>query len=74
MFQIKTEASQAKNKIITLLDAIHKESADCHLSVKLTQLGMDIDQNFCIENMKDILSAAKRYDICQYRYGDLCTL
>lgn len=59
----KTEASQAKDKIVTLLESIHRENADCHLSVKLTQLGMDIDQQFCIDNMKEILDAAKRYGI-----------
>lgn len=59
----KTEASQAKDKIITLLAAIHRERVDCHLSVKLTQLGLDIDQDYCIDNMKEILDTAKRYDI-----------
>ncbi|RYG73207.1 proline dehydrogenase [Lentibacillus lipolyticus] len=59
----KTEASEAKEKIITLLDTIHKENADCHLSVKLTQLGLDIDQDYCIGNMREILDIAKQYDI-----------
>lgn len=59
----KTEASQAKEKIITLLNEIDREKLDCHLSVKLTQLGLDIDRDFCIENMKEILRTAKQYDI-----------
>ncbi|MFD1362488.1 proline dehydrogenase family protein [Lentibacillus salinarum] len=59
----KTEASQAKDKIITLLEAIHQENVDCHLSVKLTQLGMDIDQNYCMVNIREVLDAANKYGI-----------
>ncbi|HLR61050.1 MAG TPA: proline dehydrogenase family protein [Lentibacillus sp.] len=59
----KTEAGQAKDKIIRLLNTIHEENADCHLSVKLTQLGLDIDQDYCIGNMREILSTAKQHDI-----------
>lgn len=59
----KTEASEAKDKIIKLLETIHEENTDCHLSVKLTQLGLDIDENYCMENMKAILDIATRYDI-----------
>ncbi|SFB11407.1 L-proline dehydrogenase [Lentibacillus halodurans] len=59
----KSEAGQAKDKIITLLDMIDQENVNCHISVKLTQLGLDIDQNYCIENMKDILDTAKQYNI-----------
>ncbi|TFJ94168.1 proline dehydrogenase family protein [Lentibacillus salicampi] len=57
----KTEAGQAKDKIITLLDTIHRENVDCHITVKLTQLGLDIDQDYCIGNMKAILNTAQQY-------------
>ncbi|SFE43316.1 L-proline dehydrogenase [Lentibacillus persicus] len=59
----KTEALQARDKIISLLQSIHEEDADCHLSVKLTQLGLDIEKDFCIENMKAILQTASAYNI-----------
>ncbi|MBP2077265.1 proline dehydrogenase family protein [Oceanobacillus polygoni] len=57
------EALVAKNEIIQMLDKIHEERLDCHVSLKLTQLGLDIDQGFCIENMTEILEKAAAYDI-----------
>lgn len=59
----KTEAEEAKNKIITLLKTIYQEEVDCHLSIKLTQLGLDIDYDYCLENMRTILDIAKQYNI-----------
>ncbi|GAB3057957.1 proline dehydrogenase family protein [Virgibacillus ainsalahensis] len=59
----KTEAAKAKEESIDILEKIHTENLDCHLSVKLTQLGLDIDQSFCMENMKEILDVAVVYDI-----------
>ncbi|TMN21532.1 proline dehydrogenase [Lentibacillus cibarius] len=59
----KQEATEAKNQIIHILEAIHSQQLDCHLSVKLTQLGLDIDQSYCIENMKEILDTAAAYNI-----------
>ncbi len=59
----KGEANQAKEQILAILDTINKQNLDCHLSVKLTQLGLDIDQDYCIANMKDILDTAKQYSI-----------
>lgn len=59
----KTESNQAKDKIISLLEAINQNNLDCHLSVKLTQLGLDIDYEYCKANMQEILDRAKQYDI-----------
>lgn len=59
----RSESTDAKNKIISLLERIHKEEVDCHISVKLTQLGLDIDEDFCLENMKEIVSTANNYNI-----------
>ncbi|WP_249869995.1 proline dehydrogenase family protein [Oceanobacillus saliphilus] len=59
----REEASTAKTEIIQILNKIHEEKLDCHLSVKLTQLGLDIDYDFCVENMKEILKKADAYHI-----------
>lgn len=59
----ESEATQAKEDILEMIEKIHEEKLDCHVSVKMTQLGLDIDQNFCISNMSEILSAAANYDI-----------
>jgi proline dehydrogenase len=59
----RTEANKAKERILQVLDKIHEENLDCHVSVKLTQLGLEIDQGFCLENMKEILEVAAKYTI-----------
>jgi len=53
----------AKRKILNLIEVINEENLDCHLSIKLTQLGLDIDYDFCIENVKEIVSAANKHNI-----------
>ncbi|WP_085991617.1 proline dehydrogenase family protein [Oceanobacillus senegalensis] len=59
----KLEAAQAKEHILTILDVIAKHKLDCHMSVKLTQLGLDIEQKFCVDNMREIVERAKNYNI-----------
>ncbi|MEN1968037.1 proline dehydrogenase family protein [Lentibacillus sp. N15] len=54
----KTEACAAKDQIIRILHHIKEEQLDCHVSVKLTQLGLDIDQEFCVNNVREILAVA----------------
>lgn len=57
------EATEAKNRILEMIEYIHSEKLDSHISVKLTQLGLDIDRDFCLENMKEIVQKAKEYNI-----------
>ena len=59
----KSESTAAKEKILALIDRIHDEQVACHVSVKLTQLGLDIDEQFCLENMREIVGAANKYNI-----------
>ncbi|UJL47687.1 proline dehydrogenase family protein [Virgibacillus sp. NKC19-16] len=59
----KEEAIEAKEESIRLLEKIHAEDIDCHISVKLTQMGLDIDQEFCIQNLQEILQVAAQYNI-----------
>lgn len=59
----KEEAAEAKQHIIETLEAIHTYGVDAHMSVKLTQIGLDVDQEFCLDNMREILSLAAKYEI-----------
>jgi proline dehydrogenase len=59
----KEEAGKAKKQIINMLEKIHQEKLGCHISVKLTQLGLDIDRDFCLGNMREILDVAAKYCI-----------
>lgn len=57
------EATKAKNEILTLLDAIHTEGVDAHLSLKPSQLGIDVDIDFCYDNLYEIIERASNYGI-----------
>src|SRR5699024_11414106 len=51
----KSESTAAKNKILQLIERISEEQVDSHLSIKLTQLGLDITCNFLYEYIIDII-------------------
>ncbi|WP_274362268.1 proline dehydrogenase family protein [Paenibacillus thermotolerans] len=53
-------AAAAADKAIEVLSAIRKHGLHSNLSVKLTQLGLAIDPEFCLEQMKRILDEAER--------------
>ncbi|MCL6515729.1 proline dehydrogenase [Alicyclobacillus sp.] len=53
------EAREAADACIEALMAIRRSGVDATLSVKLTQLGLDIDRDLCLENMRRILACAR---------------
>ncbi|WP_126425312.1 proline dehydrogenase family protein [Brevibacillus marinus] len=55
------EANESADYCIRTLEAIHQAGVNCNLSVKLTQLGLDISRELCVGNMRRILDAAKRF-------------
>jgi proline dehydrogenase len=55
----KDEAIVARNEILELFPTIQKEKLDSNVSIKLTQLGLALDKNFCLENVRMIISTAK---------------
>lgn len=59
----KSDSIAAKERIIKLIKRIHEEHVDCHISVKLTQLGLDINESFCVKNIREILDLASSYNI-----------
>lgn len=56
----REEASLATQSVIETLEGIAKAKVKSHVSVKLTQLGLDIDYQFCLENMQKILATATK--------------
>ena len=59
----KSEAIKAKEQIIEVIEAIHEEQVDAHISLKPSQLGLDIDMDFCYENLQEIVAKANDYGI-----------
>jgi proline dehydrogenase len=57
------EATAAKEQILQVIDAIHENKVDAHISLKPTQVGLDIDYEFCLNNVREIVDKAHRYDI-----------
>jgi proline dehydrogenase len=74
-----TDAADADGVTRHYTDAVVKAAAgglDCHISVKLTQLGLDIDKARCRANLRSLVEYAKEQstfvwiDMEQYRYVD----
>ncbi|MCH1624599.1 proline dehydrogenase family protein [Ferdinandcohnia quinoae] len=59
----KEEATEAKENILNVIEAIHNNQVDAHISLKPTQLGLDIEYDFCLNNLKEIVDKASRYGI-----------
>ena len=54
----KKLAIEASQECLYMLDAIDRTGVDCNVSLKLTQMGLDIDQEFCKENVEQIIRKA----------------
>jgi proline dehydrogenase len=60
---LKEQAVQSTNECIGVIEAINENKLDSNLSLKLTQLGLQMDFDFCKENLFRILDAAKKYNM-----------
>jgi len=56
------EASEATSEILNTLDEIKRDNVRANVSIKLTQIGLGLDENLCAENLERILSRAKSHD------------
>ncbi|MFB5190380.1 proline dehydrogenase [Alicyclobacillus fastidiosus] len=59
----EAEARASADYCVKTLDAIHAAGADSSLSLKLTQIGLDISKDLCLENMRMILNRASSHDL-----------
>ncbi|MBM7610010.1 proline dehydrogenase [Lysinibacillus composti] len=59
----KSEATKAKENILAVIEAIHENDVDAHISLKPSQLGLDIDYDFCYENLVEIVAKAAEYNM-----------
>jgi proline dehydrogenase len=57
----EAEARAAGAQYLTLLDRIHSEQVDANVSLKLTQMGLDLSDELCVQIMHDILDRAREY-------------
>lgn len=59
----KQEATQARDAYLSLLQKIKTSQVVSDLSLKLTQFGLDIDLNFCVQNVGAVVAQAKKQNI-----------
>ncbi|MEG0383645.1 MAG: proline dehydrogenase family protein [Solibacillus sp.] len=59
----KSAALEAKVQILAVIERIHSENLQAHISLKPSQLGLDIDYDFCYDNLEEIVAAAYNYQI-----------
>jgi proline dehydrogenase len=52
-------ADTATREYLQLVDAVDRANAERNLSLKLTQLGLDVDRAICIDNLRKILAASE---------------
>jgi proline dehydrogenase len=57
----KGQAERARDSYIQLLGDIYKLALNSTISLKLTQMGLDIDDAYCCENVMKIVEAAVNY-------------
>jgi proline dehydrogenase len=53
------QARQATQDILQMLDMLEQEQARSNVSIKLTQIGLALDEAFCAENLRQILTYAR---------------
>jgi proline dehydrogenase len=56
------EARQARDTYLETLDRIRAAGADANVSVKLTQMGLDVDEALCVANLRAVIARAKAHD------------
>jgi proline dehydrogenase len=56
---VASEADAARDQYLLMLDRLAASGVEVNVSVKLTQMGFDIDEELCYRNMAQILDRAK---------------
>ena len=54
----RADAERARDEYLQILDRIAAERLDANISVKLTSLGLDIDEEFCADNLGAVVNQA----------------
>lgn len=57
------EAQQAADSILATLDEIASSGVRANVSIKLTQIGLGLDENVCAQNLERILGRARTHGI-----------
>ena len=58
----QNEALQARTECLDVLEAIHKFKLQSNLSVKPTQLGLMLDDEFCFKHVQELVKKAEEFN------------
>ncbi len=58
----KDEAIESKRAAKEVIEMMRQNHLDANLSIKLTQFGLNIDQDFCFDNVREVIYLAKKYE------------
>jgi proline dehydrogenase len=58
----EAETRKEVNEYVRVLDSINDSALNSNVSVKLTQLGLDVSQDLCYANTRTIVEAARSYN------------
>ena len=56
------DAIAARDEILQLLDRIHESGVNANVSIKLTQLGLKIDRDLVLDNVRRLLQRAQQHN------------
>jgi proline dehydrogenase len=59
----EAEAIKVKEEILSMIEAIQEQELDAHISLKPSQLGLDIDIDLCYDNLREIVAFANEFDM-----------
>ncbi|MFQ5550032.1 MAG: proline dehydrogenase family protein [Gemmatimonadales bacterium] len=59
----QAQAEGACQQITEILNRISATGLDANVSIKLTQMGLDIDENLCVDNVGRVLDVARQLDV-----------
>lgn len=54
------EAYESRDEYLVVLDRLHSEKVDANISIKLSQMGLRIDKEKCLEIMTEIVKKAEK--------------
>ena len=57
------EAARSRDEVIEILDRIAATGVDANVSIKLTQMGLDLGDEICAANVSKVLERAREHDI-----------
>jgi len=58
----RKQTNKIKKAYCDLLDGIENQGIDCNISLKLTALGLKINEDLCWDNLSVVLDKARNYD------------